>query len=299
MNFTKLPLSLEKQADLLISRGMTGQRDLMIDRLRVVNYYRLSGYWFPCQNSDDSFRPGTSFEMVWDHYVFDRRLRLIVMDAVERLEVFVRTQVSYHHALAYGPFAYALDPQTLPNLLPEKYNDFLRRLREEASRSREQFLAAFIKKYGDLHSLPPVWMASEIMAFGTVVTFFTGLQTSIKQTIAAAWGVPDVIFESWLHTINSIRNICAHHGRLWNRKLPTQPLIPRENKYPQWHSPSPVDNRYIYAGLCLCKWALDRIAPQSAWSARLRALITVHPAISLSDMGFPHGWESSPIWSRT
>ena len=297
MNFTKPALTLERQADLLISRGMTGDRDLMIDRLSVVNYYRLSGYWFPYRNADDRFRPGTAFETVWDHYVFDRRLRLLVMDAVERLEVFVRTQVSYHHALAHGPFGYVTDNATLPNLRPEKFTDFRDRIRQEAARSREQFLDAFNDKYGDVHDLPPVWMASEIMAFGTVVTFFQGLQTSFKQEIASAWNLPDRVFESWLHTINSIRNICAHHGRLWNRRLPTKPKIPFPNKYPEWHTPQPVDNRFVYAGLCLCKWALDRIAPQSGWPERVRSLLTAHPAITRAEMGFPQSWEASPIWS--
>ena len=112
MKYTKSPLTLEQQADLLLSRGMLGDRALMIDRLAVVNYYRLSGYWHPFRKQgDDAFRPGTTFEAVWDRYVFDRHLRLLVMDAIERIEVAVRTQLAYSLAHRQGdPFAYATDP---------------------------------------------------------------------------------------------------------------------------------------------------------------------------------------------
>ena len=103
MKYAKPPLTLEQQADQLLPRGMVGDRDVMIARLRSVSYYRLSGYWFPFRNADDSFKPGTSFEAVWNRYVFDRRLRLLVMDAIERIEVAVRSQLAHHHSLHYRP----------------------------------------------------------------------------------------------------------------------------------------------------------------------------------------------------
>ena len=95
MKYTKPALTFEQQADLLLTRGMTGDRAAVIQRLRVVNYYRLSGYWFPYRRLDDSFEPGTTFDTVWQHYVFDRRLRLLVMDAVERMEVAVLAICKY------------------------------------------------------------------------------------------------------------------------------------------------------------------------------------------------------------
>lgn len=228
MRYTKPALTFEQQADLLLGRGMTGDRAAIIQRLRVVNYYRLSGYWFPYRRPDDSFEPGTTFDTVWQHYVFDRRLRLLVMDALERMEVTVRTQLSYHHAHRHGPFSYCTNPASLPKLRPEKWQDFLSRITDETQRSRDQFMVSFRVKHGDCHALPPIWIASEVMAFGTIVTLFLGMEQDIKRQIAADWGVPDTIFESWLHALNSIRNICAHHGRLrvrrarncWRTSLP-------------------------------------------------------------------------------
>lgn len=91
MKYTKPPLTFEQQANLLSSRGMTGDRAQIVDRLAVVNYYRLSGYWHTFrQLPEQTFKPNTSFEKVWERYAFDRRLRFLVMDAVERVEVALR-----------------------------------------------------------------------------------------------------------------------------------------------------------------------------------------------------------------
>jgi len=84
MKYTKHPLTYKDQADLLISRDLIADRDLLISYLSTVNYYRFSGYLHPYLNKDDSFRSGTTLDMVWRHYIFDRRLRLLVMDAIER-----------------------------------------------------------------------------------------------------------------------------------------------------------------------------------------------------------------------
>lgn len=112
MRYAKPPRTLEEQADLLLSRGMKGDRAAMIARLAVVNYYRLSGYWHPFRNPGaDTFRPNTTFDSVWQRYAFDRRLRLLVMDAIERIEVAVRTRLAYCLAHQSGdPFAYATNP---------------------------------------------------------------------------------------------------------------------------------------------------------------------------------------------
>ena len=137
MKYTKPPLTFEQQADLLLSRGMQGDRSVMIDRLGAVNYYRLSGYWHIFRTgTSHQFRPNTTFDFVWQPYIFDRRLRLLVMDAIERIEVTVRTQLAYHHShLARSPFGYADDPVW-------------------RTRCRLQFLA-FDVKHDPKHLCPP------------------------------------------------------------------------------------------------------------------------------------------------
>lgn len=298
MRYTKSPLTFEQQADLLLSRGMAGERELMIQRLKSVNYYRLSGYWYPFRGPGDEFIRGTSFDIVWARYAFDRQLRVLVMDAIERIEIATRTWLAYHHSHAYGPFAYATDPATLPKLDPESYERFLDRVREETGRSKEAFVAHFAQKYGDCHDFLPLWVATEVMAFGTILTFFRGTTRKVKREVAAELGLPPTILESWLLTLNAVRNICAHHGRLWNRVLGVKPRIPRQDQYPEWHDPVEIDNSRVFAVLTICQFCLRTMAPQSGWPARLAELLSNADSPPLADMGFKEGWKSSPLWTR-
>ncbi len=296
MNYDKPPLNFEQQANLLIERGMTGDVEVIAQRLASVNYYRLSGYWYPFRNPDDSFKAGTSFETVWNRYAFDRRFRLLVMDAIERVEIAVRCQLSYHLAHDFGAFGYATNPLALPKLRPEERAQFLDRVRDEVNRSRETFVAHFKTKYGDVHSDLPIWMATELMSFGSIITLFRGSPKHTKNAIASTFGMPPEVLSSWLLSINAVRNICAHHGRLWNRVLGVKPMIPRKSDYPVWHEPVKVENDRVFGMLTISNYCLARIAPQSRWSERLRALFVEFPDIPQGDMGFPEDWSKSPLW---
>jgi len=302
MKYAKPALSGEQQADLLIQRGLIADRDLLVERLRVVSYYRLSGYWYTFRKPDpdnpkhrlDDFQPDTHFDTIWNRYVFDRHLRLVVMDAVERIEVAARTAIAYHHAQDHGPFAYATDPASLPSIGKKDRDLLLGSIQREKNRSKERFVRHFQSKYGSHHSDLPVWMAIEVMSFGSVLTMYRGCSQSIRQAIARSFGVHDAVFESWLLTLNTVRNICAHHGRLWNREIGTKPKIPKKD--PNWHTPVEVGNSRMFAVLTICKWSLDDIAPQSLWADRLRTLLVDYPDIPLVSMGFPENWHESPIW---
>lgn len=299
MKYSKPALTREQQADLLISRGMLGDRDHIISQLSVVNYYRLSGYWhtFRLLPAHD-FSPNTTFDKVWTRYVFDRRLRLCVMDALERLEVNFRGQLAYHFAHEFNcPFAYADDPAALPNLRSDRRNRFLTMLADDLSSSKEVFVEHFRSQYGNDHPYMPVWVATEIMTFGHVLTMYQGAPNSIKKSIAAPLGIHDGVLGSWLLSLNTIRNICAHHSRLWNRKLGTMPMIPNRKNDPDWHIPVTVSNDRVFGVLTILKYCLDRIAPQSSWSERLFDLLDSYPEIPLKSMGFPVAWRTCPIWS--
>lgn len=266
--------------------------------LAAVNYYRLSGYWHPFKNPDETFKPGTTFESIWQRYAFDRRFRLLVMDAIERIEVAVRCQLSFHLAHAYGAFGYATDPRALPKLGPDDRALFLKRVRDEVERSKEAFVGHFKAKYGDSHAELPIWMATELMALGSIVTLFQGSSNQTKKAVAAVFGMPHEVFGSWLRTLNVIRNTCAHHGRLWNRVLGFKPLIPRQRDYPDWHHPVEIANDKLFGILTICNYCLRTIAPQSHWEARLKALFAEFPDVPRQEMGFPENWLESPLWKH-
>ncbi len=295
MEYIKPPLTFEQQADLLLKRGMIGDRATMVQRLSVGNYYRLSGYWHTYRNPDDTFKPNTRFDKIWERYVFDRQLRLLVMDAIERVEVASRTQLAYHLAHATGnPFAYATDPAALPGLNNEDRTRFLEELLEDARRSREKFAEHFRTKYASHHTYMPIWMAAELMTLGELLTLYRGSHPQVKRTVSAVFGVHDVVFLSWLLALNTVRNMCAHHGRLWNREFGVRPRIPERD--PNWHTPVEVRNDRVFAILTICKHCLNLIAPQSRWPERWRALLRDYPYIPKGPMGVPDDWEACPIW---
>lgn len=302
MKYTKPALDFAQQADLLLSRGMVGDRDLMIDRLRSVSYYRLSGYAAPFRKQRPSapstslceFRSGTTFEEVWQRYVFDRHLRLLAMDAIERIEVAVRSLLATHHAMAHGPFAYFTDASALPYLNTEARVAFIDSIAKEQLRSHDVFVKHFWTKYGDSESTLPLWMAAEVMSLGTLLSLYRGSHQNIQRLVSQPFGVDHSVFQSWLLTLNTVRNICAHHGRLWNREIGTKPKIP--HRPVAWQFPVRVPPDRVFATLTICKWSLDRVAPGNTWSRHVRDLLDGSPTIPLHSMGFPANWIESPIW---
>ena len=305
MQYNKPPISFEAQADLLIERGLIADKPLLIDRLKNVNYYRLSGYlYFFRDLPGDAFKSNTTLERVWRHYTFDRHLRMLVMDAVERAEVAVRTQLIYHFAHRYGPFGY-LDPKNLPELDNNRFDELMRDLRKETERSREVFVTHFFERYGDCHHFIdskgnkhpelPLWMIGEIMAFGKMLTMFNGCTDDIRRQVARHFGTEDEILRSWLKAINTVRNICAHHARLWNKDLPRL-YVPKKQKYPQWHTPVHINTNRIFGALTVLMFLLKKSAPQSQWKKRLLDLLDKYPEIPLASMGFPANWKECPIW---
>ncbi len=295
MKYDKAALSLDQQADLLLERGLFAPRQVLIDRLRVVSYYRLSGYLFPYRVSDNRFRPNTTLNDVWRRYTFDRHLRLIVLDAIERVEVAVRSQLVNEHVLRYGPFGYT-DPKTVPKLDSNRFGQFLTRVYNETRQSREMFVMHFQQKYGDQQSYLPLWMISEILPYGAMFAFFTGVEPEIKRSIAFTFGIPDAVLFSWLNVLNMVRNICAHHGRLWNRELGIKPLLPNDRKYPQWHDPVTIPTHRVFAVLTILRHMTFVVAPQSLWPDRVRSLLAEYPEVPRLSMGFPSNWEECPIW---
>lgn len=299
MKYEKPPLTFEAQIQQLLERGLQGDLNLMVNRLKTVNYYRLTGYLYPYRASgNDNFIDGTHFDTIWEQYAFDRRLRLIVLDAIERIEIAVRTQLAYHHSHTYNdPFAYATLRTSLPNIDQDKYYMFLNKIISETKRaSKDEFVKHFFETYGDQHGFLPTWMAIEIMSFGTMQLFFRGSPISIQRKVASYFDMPAKVMDSWLHTLSIVRNICAHHGRLWNKVLGVKPFIPRKKEYPDWHTPVLITNNQIFGILTICRYCLRIIAPQSRWRECFKGLLHDFPGINLQQMGFPQNWEQSPIW---
>lgn len=302
MNYTKPALSFEQQAQRLLDRGLIApDKATLVSHLKAVNYYRLSAYWYPFKSIDpasgeEKFIPNTTFGVIWGRYTFDRKLRLLVMDAVERVEVAIlRTRMVEQFALRHGPFGYTDIHNFSPRFSLTEHARLLSELDEAASHSNEEFVGRFRGKYTHEPRLP-LWMAVEVMTFGQLFTLFRNLDRPEQQSLSQQFKLYPPVLVSWLHTLNFIRNACAHHARLWNRELPIRPYIPDIRHRPEWHSPIQFDNRRMFTVLTLLHYLLRYIDPKSGWQDRLEALIQEYPEIPLNWMGFPKNWKDNSIW---
>lgn len=297
MRFAKPALTVEQQIDLLESRGMTiPDRARAAHYLTHINYYRLRAYWLPFEECagdvDHRFCAGTSFEDSLALYLFDRKLRLLVMDAVERVEVAVRTRWAHVMALRYGPHAYLREDIFLEAL---KYGRCLEGLTDEIGRSHETFIEHYRKTYSE-PSLPPIWAACEVMSFGQLSKWLENLKyRSDQKEIATPYGLDPQVLVSFLHHLTHVRNLCAHHSRLWNRRLTFTMRLPRNPRHViGWFNPAATRN--LYNTLVMLAYLLGVIAPNSSWKARLKALLAECPLAKPSAMGFPAEWAALPVW---
>ncbi|MEI9928252.1 MAG: Abi family protein [Sphingomonas sp.] len=296
--FTKPSLTVQDQIRLLEQRGMTiADRPAAEHALTHISYYRLRAYWYPFEidPSDPAhkLRGGTSFEEVLALYDFDRRLRLHINEAIERIEMAARGAWAHHLALTHGPHGY-LDRNLYPR--NPRYQRNLTQLQEEVSRSHDTFIAHYQSTYSS-PQLPPVWMVAEVMSFGLLSKWISLLAARAdRQAISRALGLNERIFTSFLHHLATVRNVCAHHGRLWNRRLTVTASLP--SGPPELAAAMNAGaQRQIYNTLALTTFILQRIAPSSNWRDGLLELLVEHPTSDFAAMGFPHGWQQRALWT--
>ena len=296
--FTKPSLSIADQLALLESRGLViADRALAEHSLTHISYYRLRAYWFYFEidptDPDHPLQPGTTLEAVLALYDFDRRLRLLINDGVERIEVAARGSWAHYLATSYGPHGY-LDQALYRNA--HQFGRNLSQLESEIARSHDTFIEHYNRAYGD-PVLPPVWMTSEVMTFGLLSKWVSALASrGDRQSIARPFGLNERVLTSFLHHLATVRNVCAHHGRLWNRRLTVTTTLPTSP--PVLASAMNTGaQRQIYNTLALISFVLQRIAPTSDWRDRLVGLLQSHPTGDLVAMGFRQGWEQQELWN--
>lgn len=286
MKYTKLPKNFEEQLTILKSRGLiANNKPKAIDVLQNISYYRLSAYFLPFQAQTDKFNKGTTLENVLMLYEFDRHLRDLLWDAIESIEISIRTQLTYHLAHKYGAFGY-----TDPGNFNSKFNhsEWIERLKENIERSREVFIKHYLAKYNEESNLP-LWMATEVISFGQLSTLFSGLRKEDKQAIShEKYKLDQFVLSSWCHTLVYIRNLCAHHSRIWNRILAIKPAIPRKDK--EWEN---INNKKIFSVLLIAKKLMSMPEEWEEWRVALLSMIDKFPSINIGAMGFPDNWREN------
>ena len=297
--YTKPALTFEQQLARLQSRGLAvSSSGTAIAALASISYYRLSGYWYPLRMRADGgellseFRSGATLDDVLGLYDFDRRLRLLVLDALERVEVALRAAVTYHLGHQYGAFGH----ESAANFHPRfEHAAWLVRLHEEVARSQDAFVTHYRRNYEGFPTLP-IWMVTEVMSLGSLSRLVRGLKSDDKRAVAGRFQLHPKRLEDWLHVLTYVRNVCAHHSRLWNRELAIRPDV---KGGAEWLPPVTPRNDRIFYTLLMLRHLQMCSGNGDEWAMACEALLV---PMTSSDrwriaMGFPEDWTSHPVWA--
>lgn len=334
--FSKPSIDVKQQLALLQKRGLIIQDTGRAQRyLEVISFFRLSAYMRPFQVPNDvnhTFKQGTEFKEIVALYAFDRELRLIIMDAVERVEVAIRAMVNNvmgptnqseeqprsgsHWYLKRNSFNRSYDHQRLLDTLTSKQEQEKRALQLELDKinkaghdpdkkvmlsnlkQRENYCRYYANNYNE-PKLPPCWAVIEELTLGELSHLYKGLKRDVeRKAIAHRFKVPQDKLASWLHTLTFIRNCCAHHARLWNRELSIAPALMRD---PEWQFPAVLPNSQIqpakrlFSVILLLSYLMKQVSPDSKWVNNLLELFKKYPCVPIRSMGFPDDWQQHPF----
>lgn len=317
--FAKPAQTAQQQRETLVERGLAIQDTVRADRLlEVVTLFRLSPYMrvFQDGSPEHCFVNGATLNAIHSLYQFDSELRQLVMRGVERIEVAARSVMSNELCTLHKDPHWYVDPEhfsrryrhdRLLNDLEKQLDDEKAKLNREIasiensrssqhlkqrrieSRTRDNYIRYYSQTY-TAPVLPPFWAAVETMSLGSVSHLFQGLgQDRARKLVATRFAVPQVVLESWLHTLTFVRNICAHHGRLWNRELAIPPKWPHTLAQITGIESKRLGRRFFTIAMILT-YLNQIISPDSRWLTRLEILLEQHPEVDLNAMGFPENW---------
>ncbi|AMB42112.1 MULTISPECIES: Abi family protein [Paenarthrobacter] len=289
----------DEQVDLLASRGMDiGDRDAAIQELQHINYYRLSGYWYAFRRQgtsgrEDTFYAGTTFQDVVRLYTFDASLRTATFASLAPIELALRALIG--HALGTLHECAHLEPKVLGPRASQggSYATWIKRYKKSLADSKEDFVKHHQAKYaGTL----PVWAAVEVLDWGALTYLYGFSPRHIQNDIADKFGLTAPQLESWMKSLNVVRNICAHHGRLFNKVHAIKPKLPAVGHLLEVDKARQEMNR-TFGQLTLIQHMLRTL--DVGRRQLLPAVLRTYPDVKLlpiSHVGAPPQWAGSALW---
>jgi len=298
-------LKILKERDLIISNDKYA-----FTKLNHINYYRLSAYFLPLQYKKESenknkFLPNTAFEDVVKLYYFDTELRKIIFEAIESIELYLRTQIAYHHSCQYEPYGYVDQKNFQTN--QEFYDKSIKTLKDETGRANEEFVSHFEDKYKtkDL----PIWTLVEVISFGTLSKMYSILKTDEQKKVTYQLrGINNTVFKNWLHSLSVLRNICAHHSRCWNKTLGVKFEVPNKLESFKKINKTIIDektnltstiymNDKVFFALSVIEYILACIGEDEVeFKEKIKQLLQKYPHVDKNAMGFVDNWEELEMW---
>lgn len=281
--------------NLLKSRGLVIYNDSKaINYIKRIGYYRLSAYFYPLLKNPKllhSFKESSTFDKALMIYRFDRQLRILIFNQIEKIEIAVRSAIiNITSKETNNPF-WLTDELCFADTT--KYETTMQKIINEYNSSKEDFITHFRNTYENQY--PPSWIFAEIIPLGVLTRIYQNIKDfSIRKKIASEFGLNIPVFESWMTIITMTRNNCCHHARIWNKTFGLRALTVRRMRHP-WIN-TPVNHQKIYFTLCIIKYFINIIVPNNDMTSKLRDLLIEYPEIDIRAMGFPQNWQNEDLW---
>lgn len=296
MKYTKPPKTPEEHCGILMERGLIiHDQERAKKYLKTVGYFRLTGYMFHLQSKDGKheFKKDTTFEDIIRLYHFDKKLRTIISEYLERIEICLRAKLTDKYSIQFGFFWYSNFDHFEDRGIFDTINE---EIIESFANQKEPYLKQFSNKYIE-ERIPPSNMALETLSLGKLARLYKALKNQHgKAEIAQEFNLPTNVLTSWFIYLANVRNICAHHSRLWNKKVTVdRPLFPQREKYKFLGENFADSNTTLYGIISIIDRLLASFNPQNSFTTRIENLINEY-SIDCTQMGFPSNWMKSANW---
>ncbi|GHT16766.1 CAAX amino protease [Bacteroidia bacterium] len=296
INYSKTCTLPQDLIHLLKSRGLSiTDEQKVVSYLTNIGYYRLSAYLHPLlkiPKEDHLYKDDATFDMALDMYRFDRKLRILLFNEIEKIEVAIRSAMNNLISSGLDDVFWMTTATYFHNNVI--FTKTLSLIELEIAKTREEFIEHFKSKYSNPY--PPAWMISEIIPMGMLCNLFNNLKNkTLLKKIAHQFGTSLPVFSSWILILSNLRNLCGHHTRLWNREIPVISHNLNAPIYP-WIDQSAADMKRVYFRICIIKYLLFTVSPNNRFTEKLKSLLAEYPTVDIRAMGFPAGWYNEPLW---
>lgn len=224
----------------------------------------------------------------WDEQVELLRSRGLHIPDREKARHYL-SHINYYRLTGYLDASHATDLTF--------HTRHLAKLQEEISRSDEIFIHHYRNTYRHPTS-PPVWVLSEIMSLGVLSRWITHMVPADRAVLARVYGLDQGVLKGFVRHLTYVRNLCAHHSRVWNRRLTVTMPLPRRKPAGLVSSFNPNQTRHVYNTLVMLAAMMDLGCPGHLWRTRLQRVIKEH-RVNVQLMGFPKDWQQRPVWAES
>ncbi len=286
--YKKQALNVDNLLKLIRSKNITIEdHEAASFYLQTGSYHRLSPYLESLVKNHHSFSE-PSFEKAWELYCFDRELRLLINDAIERIEVAFRTTLSETMSIRYSSYWFLNN-----NIFKDskRYNGFIIQVNTACQDKHNSYIQEYYRNY-DFPKYPPSWILFEYLSFGTCISVFSNIKKiKDRKEICNLFKEHPTTMQSWLYAMRYLRNLCAHHARIWNRWFVISPAL-------SFMLGDTFDKQNTcYAHLIVLDKLLKTISPATEWKKKLKLLLEKHNTFPFYEMGFSKNWQNDDFWT--